>query len=367
MNNIFDYATKELTQDAMIMYLLNYWDKPNVAGETKPELAYSFIRSMVPDFPLEMDEITEYKVLRQVKNIDLLVIINDKYAVLIEDKTRTFEHNQFPKYVNAIKYSTDVSDNNIFPVYFKSGYWTEIDRDLTEVDLKSIEDAKSLPINQYDSHQFLAFLDSVKTSLGSDDPIITLFAENFKKRFIDVNDEITQALNNDEWSILRKYPGNRYFTQQVQYMFMDRMFAEREKPLVENARNTPYTNYDFYYFPEDVLNDVHWRIENGSLFIAHWRDNEHETDADKANKSQLRQKIAEFIVDLPAYDVIKNVQGFRLINLADSRKRQVTTKFLKIKLESQNTAELQQVILEFQAELLARLVHEYGPSTDPRD
>ena len=145
------------------------------------------------------------------------------------------------------------------------------------------------------------------------------------------------------------------------------MFSKREKHLVEDDKNTPYTNLDFYYFPEDVLNDVHWRLENGRLFIAHWRDNKYETDADKAYKAQLRREIAKIIVGLPVYEELKDVQGFRLWNLTDSRTRQVTTKFLEIKLESQNMAELQTVILEFQAELLSRLVNEYGPSTDPRD
>ncbi len=57
---------------------------------------------------------------RQVKSIDVLCIINEKYAILIEDKTTSINHsNQLQRYYETIK--ADFEEENILPIYFKSG------------------------------------------------------------------------------------------------------------------------------------------------------------------------------------------------------------------------------------------------------
>ena len=98
--NIFNYAKKELSQDAVITCILNERD-----GDAK-----DFIRSMLGEDFQEDFEIV--KVENQYCKIDVLVTIkvtvpgeDDHYeAIIIEDKTNTFLHGeQLKNYINNAK------------------------------------------------------------------------------------------------------------------------------------------------------------------------------------------------------------------------------------------------------------------------
>lgn len=98
--NIFNYAKKELSQDAVITCILNERDDD----------AKDFIRSMLgKDCPKEFEIV---QVENQYCKIDVLVTIKvtvpgeDKHyeAIIIEDKTNTFLHGeQLKKYIDKVK------------------------------------------------------------------------------------------------------------------------------------------------------------------------------------------------------------------------------------------------------------------------
>lgn len=92
--NIFNYAKKELSQDAVITCILNERDDD----------AKDFIRSMLgEDCPKKF---TIESVSNQKSRIDIFVKlkVGEHYeAVIIEDKTNTFLHdNQLEKYIQAV-------------------------------------------------------------------------------------------------------------------------------------------------------------------------------------------------------------------------------------------------------------------------
>ena len=121
--SIFKYATSELSQDAIICYILE-WAKIENKKENKQlhNLAINFIDSLFEKFenikkPLKYEKID---IKKQYENIDVLCIINDKYSIIIEDKTNTKNHsNQLKRYVDKVK--VDFSDTEILPIYFKTG------------------------------------------------------------------------------------------------------------------------------------------------------------------------------------------------------------------------------------------------------
>ena len=121
--NIFKYATSELSQDAIICYILEWAKIENKAlSENLYNLGVKFINSLFDNFQ-KIDKPEKYhkiEIKKQYKNIDILCIINDEYSIIIEDKTNTKNHsNQLKRYFDEIK--KDFSNTKILPIYFKTG------------------------------------------------------------------------------------------------------------------------------------------------------------------------------------------------------------------------------------------------------
>ncbi|ENW31861.1 PD-(D/E)XK nuclease family protein [Acinetobacter lwoffii] len=160
MPNIFRYATKELSQDAFICWLLSHADPKyiNVDEELK-KCALSLIEAF---FELEDKEMPEkfenFSLSKQYKNIDILLKINE-FSIIIEDKTRTKAHgDQLIRYKNII--ASEVGEENILAIFFKthdqSNYKKEINdgfkifsRDKLIAVLDKFEDVSSEIFNDF--------------------------------------------------------------------------------------------------------------------------------------------------------------------------------------------------------------------------
>ena len=114
--NLFRWATSELTQDAFICWLLE-WARPQLRGNLLNELATKFIKELSG---IDGSQIRELEVRRQFKNIDIIVAINKKYGILIEDKIHTKNHsNQLLRYADILK--EEFSEENLSLIYLKTG------------------------------------------------------------------------------------------------------------------------------------------------------------------------------------------------------------------------------------------------------
>jgi len=121
--NIFNYATSELSQDAIICYILE-WAKVENKKHNKNlhQLGIDFLDSLFNKFKniKKPKNYNQIRIEKQYKNIDVLCIINEEYALIIEDKTNTKNHsNQLEKYLEEIEKS--YSKDKILPIYFKTG------------------------------------------------------------------------------------------------------------------------------------------------------------------------------------------------------------------------------------------------------
>jgi len=118
-NNLFSFATSELSQDAFICWCLNWINYPN---EELYPMAKDIFSELLKEENLENEKV---EILRQYKKIDVLVILkNSKKAFLIEDKTYTSEHSeQIKRYKETIKNDFKEEINDVKTVYFKTGFW----------------------------------------------------------------------------------------------------------------------------------------------------------------------------------------------------------------------------------------------------
>ena len=123
MENLFEYAKKELTQDAVIAWLL------------ESKLGKSFLLDMCPQLKADIGEKTIEKldVSQQAESIDILVEVSvgeETVAVIIEDKVDTYLHDfQMLKYIKKIASKCKNRKKKYKKVYFllfKTGdmhYW----------------------------------------------------------------------------------------------------------------------------------------------------------------------------------------------------------------------------------------------------
>lgn len=129
-NNIFRYATKELSQDAFLCWLANWYNYDSPLKSLSNEFVELIMsRNGVRDF-----ELKSISVLRQYNHIDVLLVINETIGVVIEDKTFTSEHgNQISRYATKLRHEPIVTPevtytlNKVVCVYFKTAEYVLAD------------------------------------------------------------------------------------------------------------------------------------------------------------------------------------------------------------------------------------------------
>lgn len=123
-NNIFNFATSELSQDAFICWCLNWL---NYKGSELRALAVDLLK----DFGEEnVSDNQEILIKRQFKKIDILVVFKELNRVyIIEDKVDSFEsEEQIKKYKEEIR--KEYKNSEIKTVYFKTGFHFSPDKNV---------------------------------------------------------------------------------------------------------------------------------------------------------------------------------------------------------------------------------------------
>lgn len=160
MKNLFDYATKELSQDAFLRWLFESWEDPE---------ADILVRRLLKKF-CDLDEkVKSIKTTAQEKNIDIKVRITTESGkdvfLFIEDKTFSNEHSQLSEYDKYI----DGNFENVCKVFYKTNKISDDDR-------RGIEKANRL---NGSSKWTIADIDDIVESFESCSPYNNLILQNY--------------------------------------------------------------------------------------------------------------------------------------------------------------------------------------------
>ena len=120
--NLFDFATSELSQDAFICWLASWADPEHRASNDKLHAtAATFLDRLLEAGGVPKPaEYRSIHVRRQWKSIDVLLVVNEDTAILIEDKTDTKDHSgQLKRYTQAV--GDEFRRDRIAAVYLKTG------------------------------------------------------------------------------------------------------------------------------------------------------------------------------------------------------------------------------------------------------
>ena len=122
-HNLFNYATSELSQDAFICWLMSF------ADDKKADQNIFKVSNLVLQKLFNLHGINNYNFLdnieikKQFEKIDVLLIItirNEKYTIIIEDKTHTRNHsNQLERYRDAVL-KNGFDKQRVLGIYFKT-------------------------------------------------------------------------------------------------------------------------------------------------------------------------------------------------------------------------------------------------------
>ena len=128
-NNIFNYATSELSQDAFICYLASFAIKGNDNNKELYKCALEFVNYMLPENEkMQYGEYLDFNepILKQYKCIDVLIHAKG-YSIIVEDKTYTNTHgNQISRYEECLIKDDKVSQEKIRKIYYKNLEQNEI-------------------------------------------------------------------------------------------------------------------------------------------------------------------------------------------------------------------------------------------------
>ena len=182
--NLFKYGRKELSQDAMICWLLAWADECHAA--TCPALhqaGQSLVKALFRKHDRPGPErICTVKLEQQASGIDVLAWINDEYALLIEDKTDSHEHSeQLGRYHELVlggracveEKCIQPSKDRFFPIFLKTG-------NMSRADKNAIESRNLDP--HYRVFERKDFLDAVRGYKQGVSEILTDFFDHLQER-----------------------------------------------------------------------------------------------------------------------------------------------------------------------------------------
>lgn len=285
MNNIFKYATKELSQDAFLCWSINW------LTESTEHPLYQYGKALL-DLFLDCKKQAQYfdvEVRSQYEKIDVLVMFKDgmgsPHALIIEDKTNTFEHgNQMLRYKEKIleKTTTDVNlkayeNPEVHLVYIKTGVMYDEDirmvgKGATVIDLDTLLEVVSryaqLGVSEILSN-FNAYIQGIKNSRVAIETQIenghyeSALQDSYGQFFF-----LNKIFNN-------RSKGTKIGTRYVEHKSNDPIFVDNIYSGTNNG-GTPWTQYCFWgdKYPRNYIdkneNEYHylfWRID------CKWRKN----------------------------------------------------------------------------------------------
>ena len=179
--NLFTYATKELSQDAMICWLIKWSEvqADDECGQALRDLGRAFAGALLGKHHQSLaGNIKRVEIHQQDHGIDVLARIEDESTervLLIEDKTGTSDHSgQLKRYRDAVKNGVtnlgNVSEH--WPIYLKTG-------NQSRADDRRIENETGFKV--FRREDFLMLLENY--------PVSNLIVTDFRKHLQEIEDD----------------------------------------------------------------------------------------------------------------------------------------------------------------------------------
>lgn len=195
MPNLFAYATSELSQDAFLSWLLA-WADDTYTGELH-DYGRRFLGSLFAKCGHTLPNQITVEVKKQYLHIDVLVVVNDKFYVIIEDKTGTCEHDdQLGRYKCSITDNLEGKGIEILPIYLRFE---------NQSDYKRVHKAGYTVYSRRDFLDLFSDFQPKSSLCASTSDIFSDYIEHIRQ--IDAEYESYKTLPADKWECSRTWAG----------------------------------------------------------------------------------------------------------------------------------------------------------------
>jgi hypothetical protein len=261
MINLFNFATSELSQDAILCWLLSWNDQKKFSLNKNEELR-KVSNNLILLFLHQHDKYKSItsKDIEYIHNLDQQYHKTDVYfqvkltkyaksiSIIIEDKTNTSHHsNQLERYIECIQHDK-IKKHDIVGIYFKTGFIKSVDRQLPK---------------QYKLVTNTMFNEFLNTQICSNE-IFMEYKSYFNAYQSNFDIAINQAISDTDFD-----KGLR--TMQGQDALIQLIRKDIDNTSVNYGMNkggTPWTHLAFYFFnPKSHVDSISLHDFNEKFFL----------------------------------------------------------------------------------------------------
>ena len=327
MNNIFDFATKELSQDAFLGWFIS-----NCNEEGIKEYSYEFI-NLITKFNFKVGDIKKVQVKQQENNMDIIVDFwtsedlnpQSHYVIIIEDKTTSSAHSGQLKRYAEIMNSWNTNElgykERRRKVFYKVSNKTKQDElEIEEGDNGFETNDCWITLYIDEIYKFFSKIPLTKSE------ILNSYVEHIKKIYNDLNVVSDKPMS--EWNynnyvtffekvIKEKFSKKRYdcdsWSSQYQGRLVSFIFCYRSNQ--QNTRLNKRVNEDkscfAYSLVEFIFKKYATSIVIYSHILYHWNDSKKIIESWKPNTYKPSLTDAREFMELLKKD-LSNVPGIKV-------------------------------------------------------
>ena len=301
-NNIFNFATSELSQDAFICWCLNWL---NYEDSELRALAVDLLKEFGEE---DVSDNQEIIIKRQFKKIDILVVLKELNRVyIIEDKVHSSESkDQIGGYKGKIKElgkdekkDLGIDENiEVKTVYFKTGFHFSPD--------KNVKANKIIT-----GKMFKEILEKYRNKNEILDNYYEYFVEKLRTQENEKDYLECKAESHWDWNIAK--------SNIAQYCFLKEMFSEERVKSFKNKGNGPVVS-QYNLLEKEIISygetgetfRIFWRVdtltEGTYLRLSYYYIFKNRKDSKTLNYKEISE-IGYNIVHKKIYDIIEEYQN----------------------------------------------------------
>lgn len=354
MKNIFDFATKELSQDAFLSWFISNCNEDGIK-----EYSYEFI-NLITDYHFKVGDIKKVQIKQQENNMDIIVDFwtsedlnpQSHYVIIIEDKTISSAHSgqlkRYAEIMNGWNTNEPGYKERRRKVFYKVNKETDQDKlEIKEGDKGFETNDRWRPFYIDDIYKFFSKIPLTKSE------ILNSYVEHIKQIYNDLNVVSDKPMS--EWNynnyvtffkkvIKEKFSKKGYdcdsWSSQYQGRLVSFVFCYRSNP--QNTRLNKQVTEDMPCFAYPLVEFVFKKYATSIVIYSHisyhWNDDANLKDNEKwswkPNSYKPSLTDAREFMELLKTD-LSNVPGIKVRRMNNEKDQTISSDSISLKQSNQ--------------------------------